>query len=185
MGEAEVLQRDRPAIGNHLYGAFGHNLPTSDGRQLMLVALTNRHWKSLLEITGTADVMSKIENRTRLDLFSDAGRYEARGDIASALSKWSQTKTLTEIGNLFDAAKILWGPYQSFQQMVQSDPRASLENPMFEEIEQTGIGRMRVSGSPLNFVGRDRQTIRPASVVGADTSAVIDDLESGVNHSDD
>jgi 2-methylfumaryl-CoA isomerase len=185
MGEAEILQRDRPAIGNHLYGAFGHNLPTSDSRQIMLVALTNRHWKSLLEMTGTACEMSEIEKRHGLDLYTDAGRYEAREDIVSILSRWSETKTLTEVGALFDAAKILWGPYQSFQQMVQNDPRASLENPMFEDIEQTGIGRIRASGSPLNFVGKERLTIRPASPVGADTAAVIDDLEDGVNRSDD
>jgi 2-methylfumaryl-CoA isomerase len=185
MGEAEIMQRDRPAIGNHLYGAFGHNLPTSDGRQLMLVALTNRHWKSLVEITGTADEMSGIEKRDGLDLYTDAGRYEAREDIVSILSKWSKTKTLSEVGALFDATKILWGPYQSFQQMVQSDPRASLQNPMFEEIEQEGIGRIRASGSPLNFVGKERKTVRPASPVGADTAAVIGDLEDGVNRSDD
>lgn len=186
MGEAEIMQRDRPAIGNHLYGAFGHNLPTSDGRQLMLVALTNRHWKSLVEITGTADAMSEIEKRKGLNLYSDAGRYDARAEIVVELSKWSQNKTLAEIGDLFDDVKILWGPYQSFQQMVQSDPRASLQNPMFEEIEQNGIGRMRASGSPLNFVNQKRQPVRPASHVGADTDAVLKDvLGNGANNSDD
>ena len=46
--EAEAMERDRPAIGNHMYGALGHNLSTKDDRQVMFVVLTERHWQALL-----------------------------------------------------------------------------------------------------------------------------------------
>lgn len=175
-GEAEVLKRDRPAIGNHLYGTFGHNLPTKDNRQLMAIALTRRHWQALVEVTGTADAMAKIQHDTGQDLLEEGGRYEARKEILAALEKWSLTRTLDEIASLFDAAKILWGPYQTFRQMVEDDPRASTDNPMFEEIDQPGVGKLRACGSPLNFVGSQRLKVRPASPVGADTQNVLDEL---------
>ena len=111
-----------------------------------------------------------------MDLNSDAGRYEAKDDIILELAKWSDTLTLSEIGLIFDEARILWGPYQTFQQMVQEDPRASLNNPMFQEIEQEGVGRVRATGSPLNFIGKARQKIRPAMRVGADTNDVLKDV---------
>ena len=38
LAEAQLLERDRPSIGNHLYGAFGHDFGTSDGRRVMVVA---------------------------------------------------------------------------------------------------------------------------------------------------
>ena len=174
--EAEVLQRNRPAIGNHKYGALGHNLPTLDGRQFMFVVLTERHWLALLKVSNTGNAMAKIENKCGVDLNSDVGRYEVKDDIILELAKWSKTLTLAEIGSVFDEARILWGPYQTFQQMVQEDPRASLQNPMFEEIEQEGVGRIRATGSPLNFIGKVRQKVRPATRVGADTDSFIKDM---------
>ncbi len=174
--EAEAIARDRPAIGNHMYGALGHNLPTKDDRQVMFVVLTERHWQALMKVTNTADAMAEIANKRDLDLNSDSGRYEARDDIVVELTKWSKTQTLAEVGPVFDEARLLWGPYQTFQQMVHEDPRATLENPMFDQIDQDGVGRVRASGSPLNFIGKDRQKVRPASRVGADTEAVLNDV---------
>ncbi len=176
MGEAEILKRDRPAIGNHIYGAFGHNLPTRDGRQLMVIALTKRHWRALVTVTKTAEAMATIQSNTGHNLDTDEGRYEARDEILATLQIWSKTLQLSEIAKQFDAAKILWGPYQTFQQMVRNDPRASTDNPLFEEIEQPGIGKLRAAGSPLTFAGKERLKVRPASPVGSDTKAVLDEL---------
>ncbi|MEQ9491420.1 MAG: CoA transferase [Alphaproteobacteria bacterium] len=176
MTEAEVLERDRPALGNHVYGTFGHNLPTKDGRQVMVAAFTGRQWRSLVEVSDTAKAMAEIEAASSLDLSQEGDRYAARDDILVVLSAWSNTKTLREIKGLFDEARVLWGPYQTFRQMVQEDPRASLANPMFQEIDQPGVGRYRTTGSPLTIVGEGRKPVRPASTVGGDTASVLDDL---------
>jgi len=176
MTEAEVLKRDRPALGNHVYGTFGHNLPTRDGRQVMVAAFTSRQWQSLVEVSGTATAMADIESTAKLNLSEEGDRYAARDDILAVLSAWSKTKSLDELRDLFDAARVLWGPYQTFQQMVQEDPRASLENPMFSEIDQPGVGRFRAAGSPLNLVGEKRKPVRPAANVGDDTEQVLKDL---------
>ncbi len=178
MGEAEILHRNRPAIGNHLYGAFGHNLPTRDRRQIMVIALTERHWRSLVNVTNTSQAMNEIAGATGYNLEEDSGRYAAREEILEVLRAWSVTKTLDEIGFLFDEARILWGPYQSFEQMLNDDPRASTQNPMFEEIDQPGVGRIRAAGSPLSFVGRQRKPLRPAPILGADTEAVLGEMSA-------
>jgi 2-methylfumaryl-CoA isomerase len=178
MGEAEILDRNRPAIGNHIYGAFGHNLPTRDGRQLMISAMTRRQWQSIVDATNTSQAMDEIASATGQNLDQDGGRYAAREEIIEVLQAWSANKTLDEIGHLFDEARVLWGPYQTFKQMVNDDPRASMLNPMFEEIDQPGVGRIRAAGSPLNFVGRPRKSIRPAAVVGADTDAVLSEMSA-------
>ena len=177
-GEVEVLNRERPAIGNHLYGAFGHNLPTSDDRQLMVIVLTNRHWNSLLEVTQTHDEMQRIAEETGQDLNEDAGRYAAREEILSVLKAWSCNKTLKETGILFDAHKILWGPYQTFSQMMKEDPRASTFNPMMQEINQPGVGRLRAAGSPLDFSALSRSCVKPAPEMGRDTQTVLDEISN-------
>lgn len=176
MTEAEVLERDRPALGNHVYGTFGHNLPTSDGRQVMVAAFTSRQWQSLVDVSETSHSMVKIEAANDMDLSDEGDRYAVRDEILAILSVWSETKTLAELRTLFDEARVLWGPYQTFRQMVREDPRASLANPMFSEIVQPGVGVQRATGSPLNLVGEKRKPVRPASEVGADTETVLNEL---------
>ena len=52
LGEVMVNGVDRPKYGNALYGAFGQDFPTADGRRIMIVALTPRQWTGLLAFTG-------------------------------------------------------------------------------------------------------------------------------------
>jgi len=184
MGEAEILKRDRPALGNHLYGAFGHNLATSDGRQVMVIALTTRQWRSLVEATNTAELMAEISHSVGQKLEEDSGRFAAREAILAVLQSWADTRTLAEIATIFDRGNILWGPYQTFQQMVANDPRASVANPMFETISQPGVGTMRAAGSPLNFLGRDRKQVRSAPVIGADNELILGKLNPRGGKSD-
>ena len=56
--------RDQPKDGNYLYGAFGHDFETRDGRRVMVVALTPRQWTALQEQTGIADACASIEQAT-------------------------------------------------------------------------------------------------------------------------
>ena len=45
IAEVQLEGREQPRDGNYLYGAFGGDFPTSDGRRVMVVALTSRQWK--------------------------------------------------------------------------------------------------------------------------------------------
>ena len=44
IAEAQLGGRDQQKDGNYLYGAFGHDFETRDGRRVMVVALTARQW---------------------------------------------------------------------------------------------------------------------------------------------
>ena len=47
LGEVMVNGVDRPKYGNALYGAYGQDFVTADGRRVMIVALTARQWSGL------------------------------------------------------------------------------------------------------------------------------------------
>ena len=64
VAEAELGGRDMRRDGNYLYGAFGHDFETADGRRVMVVALTPRQWKALLDATGLHEQMAKIAEAT-------------------------------------------------------------------------------------------------------------------------
>ena len=68
IAEAQVLKRERQKEGNYLYGAFGRDFLTSDGRRIMIVALTLQQWRNLVEATGLDDAFATIEAVMDLDL---------------------------------------------------------------------------------------------------------------------
>jgi 2-methylfumaryl-CoA isomerase len=173
IAEAQLGGQDQSKDGNYLYGAFGHDFPTADDRRVMVVALTARQWRALVEATGTGPAFAAIEQATGYDLNTETGRFQGRDLIAAILRPWFAARTLAEIRELFAGTGVSWGPYQTFRQLVEEDPRASTANPMFEEIEHPGVGRYLAPGSPLHFTGLGRQPARRAPILGEHTEEVL------------
>lgn len=176
IAEAQVNRHERPKDGNYLYGAFGRDFATKDGRRIMVVALTLRQWKGLVAATGLGETFEAIERMLGLDFTKEGDRFTAREVLGSVLKPWTIARTLPEIAEVFDANGVCWGPYQTFLQLVADDPRCSAENPMFEEVEQPGIGTYLMPGSPLSFGAAEREPVRRAPVLGEHTDEVLADL---------
>jgi len=173
LGETELAGAPRPAYGNDLFGAFGRDFPTADGRRVMVVAITGRQWSALVEATGTAEKMALVERLYDADLRREGDRFRARDGIAAAIGPWIAARTLAEAGAAFDAAGAAWAPYQDFAQLLAEDPRCSTANPMFARIEQPGIGSLLTPGSPLVFSAAARGVPAAAPRLGADTDAIL------------
>jgi 2-methylfumaryl-CoA isomerase len=176
VGDVHVNGRARPAIGNDLYGSFGRDFATADGRRVMIIALTPRQWRAIGRATGLADKLAMIGEMLEVDLDTETGRYEARDAIAALLARWCAGKTLAEIRQAFDAAGVLWGPFQDFVELVRDDPRCSPENPLFAAVDQPGIGRYPMPGLPLDFSASPRQPTRPAPRLGEHTEQVLSEI---------
>ena len=129
IAEVQVGGQDAARDGNYLYGAFGHDFGTSDGRRVMVVALTGRQWTALVEVTGTAEAFQSLEGVTGHDVSSEDGRFGARDLIAAVLRPWFEARSLDEIRAAFAGTGVSWGPYQTFRQLVEEDPRASERQP--------------------------------------------------------
>ena len=173
IAEAQLGSRDQPKDGNYLYGAFGHDFETRDGRRVMVVALTARQWTALQDATGIAEACVSIEQATGHDLSTETGRFGARDLIAALLQPWFAARDLTEVRAAFTGTGVSWGPYQTFRQLVAEDPRASTANPMFSDVDQPGIGTYRMPGSPLDFTAVPRVPVRPAPQLGEHTEEVL------------
>lgn len=176
IAEAEINQEDHYSFGNYLYGAYGRDFETSDRRYVYVVAITKRQWRALCEATGLDDKMALIEPLLDVDLNDEGDRFKARDAISAVLQPWFQTRTLDEVRRTFDGTSVCWGPYQTFRQLVENDPRCSTRNPMFSVVEQPGIGEYLVPGSPLHFSGLDRRPPRRAPVLGEHTDQVLADV---------
>ncbi len=173
VAEAQVLDEERPRLGNDLYGAFGRDFETRDGRRVMPVAISDKQWNALCEATESVEQMRLLAQQLAVDFDDEGDRFRARDEIAAIVAPWCAARTLVEVRTAFDTHGVCWGPYQSFRQLVADDPRCSLANPLFAEIDQPGVGRVLAAGSPLAPVDLGRVAVRPAPRLGEHTDEVL------------
>jgi 2-methylfumaryl-CoA isomerase len=176
LAEVQVNGEDRPAVGNYLYGSYGRDFETRDGRLVYVAAVTDRQWRALGEVTGLADRLALIGPMLGVDLSREGDRFRAREAISAVLAPWFRARTLAEVQKAFEGTAVCWGPYQTFRQMVEEDPRCSTRNPLFSQLEQPGIGSYLVPGSPLQFSNEERLSPRRAPVLGEHTDEVLGQL---------
>jgi 2-methylfumaryl-CoA isomerase len=176
IAEAQLGGRDQPKDGNYLYGAFGHDFETRDRRRVMVVALTTRQWRALVDVTQIQKACDSIAQATGYDLDTESGRFEARELIAGLLRPWFSSRDLQVIRETFRGTGVSWGPYQTFRQLVDEDPRCSPVNPMFSEVEQPGIGRYLMPGTPLSFSRVERSAPRRAPLLGEHTDEILTEV---------
>jgi len=176
VAEVQINRHERVKDGNYLYGAFGRDFLTRDGRRVMIVALTLRQWRNLVEATGLGEAFDTIAKLMDVDLDEEGGRFAAREVIGATLKPWVLTRTLEEVRAIFDSHDVSWGPYQTFTQLVEEDPRCSADSEMFEEVEQPGIGTYVMPASPLDFSAAERIPPRRAPLLGEHTDEVLTEV---------
>lgn len=173
LAQSQVLGEARPPIGNDMYGAFGRDFPTADGRRVMVVAISLRQWQSLVEAVEIGEYLGGIEKAFEVDLRLEGDRFRARDALAALIAPWVAKRTLSEVGAVFDQHGVCWGAYQTFGQLLEEDWRVSEKNPVFRDIDQPGLGTVRVGGTPLNFSGIPREDPRPAPLLGQHTEEIL------------
>ncbi len=176
VADVQVNGTVRPPLGNDLYGAFGRDFATADGRRVMLAAISNRQWRAIGKATGLAARLALVGPLMEVDLDTEGGRFEARHAIAAVLAPWFARHTLDAVGAAFAGSGVLWGPYQDFGQLVRDDPRCSLSNPIFGTVEQPGVGPLMVNTHPLRFGAGPGQAPGRAPRLGEHTEMVLGEI---------
>lgn len=176
IGEATINNTDRPKYGNALYGAYGQDFQTNDGRRVMVVALTQRQWRGLMSATDTAESMAALGQQLGRDLMDEGERFRARHKITDILQRWFEARSASDIMRTLGDNGVLVSEFRSFKEAITSDPDLSLENPMFSMIDQPEIGAMLTPGSPIEFSSHDRRPASPAPVLGGDTDEILSEV---------
>ena len=177
IAEAQLGGHDQPKDGNYLYGAFGHDFETREGRRVMVVALTARQWNALLEATGiTAGLPQTSSAQPATTSAPRAAVSRAATLSPRCCAPGLRARELAAIRKEFAGTNVSWGPYQTFRQLVNEDPRCSTDNPMFAEVEHPGVGTYLMPGSPLDFSALPRLPVRRAPMLGENTDEVLADV---------
>jgi 2-methylfumaryl-CoA isomerase len=153
LAEAQLVEESRGRFGNHVYGTFGRDFRTRDGRYVMVLALTPRQMRSLAEATGLP--FERIE----ADLGDEGERWRHREELCALLEPWIAERALTEVRDAFERHQVLWGPYRTFKEVLETDAQA-----------------WRPPATALDFGEAERRAAQPAPALGAHTAAVLAEI---------
>lgn len=169
-----LLQGDRGRLGNDLFGAFGRDFGTADGRRVYLVAITPKQWRGLVGALGLAEAVAAVEAATGADFAADEGaRFTHRARLFPLFEAAMARHSLAALGPLLDGAGVTWGPYQTLAEAVQGDARLFTANPQFQVIGHKSGLTYPAAGPAATLAGEPRGAVRPAPRLGADTDAVL------------
>jgi len=181
LAEAVINQVDRTRYGNEIYGTFGRDFRTKDGRYVMICIFSDRHVDALAKAGGFADAFKKIESDKGVDLKLEAGRWNARAELCAVIEPWVAGQTADEVGAKLKKEGALWAPYRTFRELA-ADKDTVLDNPMFTVVDQPGIGRYPVAASPLQFGAAPREAPQPAPVLGQHTDEILSGILGLAGH---
>ena len=168
--EAMVNGESRQRIGNAVYGTYGQDFASSDGVAFMVVALTDRHFRDLADLTGTTESVAALAQSLGADFSDEGERYAHRGALGALFGEWFAGHTGEQITAVLSGTSVLWERYRTFAETA-ADERVTA-NPMFTELDQPRVGRYLAAGLPISIDGAYPPAV-PAPALGDDTAAVL------------
>lgn len=182
LAETLLSGTDRPRMGNELYGAFGRDFVTADGRRMMLVAITPKQWAGLVDGLGIAAGVARVEAETNTVFARDEGaRFKHRHRLFPLFEAAIAARTADDLSATFDKAGVTWSEYRPLSQAA-SDPRLFAGNPVFQTIAHPSGLTYPAAGPAQLLAGAERRPLAPAPRLGADSDAVLAEvlgLDSG------
>jgi 2-methylfumaryl-CoA isomerase len=168
--EPQVNGTQRQRLGNAIYGQYGQDFTSRDGVAFMVVTLTGRHFRELVEVSGTGVAVSGLAKSLGADFSDEGDRYRYRDVLSGLFATWFNDHTAQEITEALSATSVLFERYRTFAEAAV-DKRVTA-NPLFSLLRQDGLGDYLAPGLPVAFDG-SHPASQPAPALGADTADVL------------
>ena len=172
LSEPQINGTQRPRLGNAIFGQYGQDFTSRDGASFMVVLLTGRHFRDLVEATGTGTAMSAVAEALDADFASEDDRYRYRDVLSGLFRPWFTEHSADEITDALSSTTVLFERYRTFAE-VAADDRV-VANPLFARMNQPGVGEYFAPGMPVSFDGRHPASA-PAPALGQDTLALLNE----------
>jgi 2-methylfumaryl-CoA isomerase len=169
--EPQINGTQRQRLGNAIYGQYGQDYTSGDGVRFMIVALTGRHFRDLVDVTGTRPAVSALAEALGVDFGSEGDRYRYRDVLSGLFATWFGDHTADEITAALARTTVLFERYRTFAE-VAAGPKVTA-NPLFSRLDQPGIGTYLAAGLPFAIDGAIPAGA-PAPALGQDTGDVLE-----------
>lgn len=173
IAEALTTGANRPRLGNDVFGAFGRDFVTADGRRLMLMAITPRQWTGLIAVLGIGAEIAAIEAERGVSFATDEGlRFRHRDALYPLVERAVAARRSGELVPELERHGCCYGAYQTMLDAAR-DPALVAANAMFGQAFNPSGLDYPAAGPFASVTGEERAAPRPAPRLGADTEGVL------------
>lgn len=173
---AEMLYRgdDRERIGNAIWGAFGRDFQSADGKRFMVAALTPKQWKATVEAFGLTDDLAAVEAELGVSFgLSDHHRFVHRHRLFSMFQEAAEQFTYAALAERLTKAGATFERYRTMHEMAR-DPDLVTNNPLFGPSPANPSGfAYPAPRSFANIPGREAGDPQPAPYLGQNSEEVL------------
>jgi 2-methylfumaryl-CoA isomerase len=170
--EPQINGTQRERLGNAIYGQYGQDFVSRDGARFMVVVLTRRHLRDLVDVTGTGAAVSALAEALDVDFGDEGTRFRYRDALSGLFSTWFSDRDADEIAAALARTTVLHERYRTFAEVAE-DQRVT-NNPLFTRLDQPGVGEHFAAGLPIAFDGAHPPAVA-APTLGQDTAHVLGD----------
>ena len=131
---------------------------------------TERHFRDLVEVTGTGAAVSALAEALGVDFASEGDRYRYRDVLSGLFATWFADHTADEITAALSRHH---GAVRALPHLRRGrrGPKVT-DNPLFSRLHQPGVGDYFAPGLPAAFDGAHPASA-PAPALGQDTADVL------------
>ncbi|MFN3864808.1 MAG: CoA transferase [Erythrobacter sp.] len=182
---AEMLYRgaDRERLGNAIWGAFGRDFRSRDGKRFMVAALTPKQWRGLVKAFGIAEPLAALEAELGVRFADgDTPRFQHRARLFALFQQAAEAMDYDTLAARMAAEGCTFERYRTAHEAA-NDPVLVADNPLFGPSPANPSGfAYPATRSFANFPGRPAGDPRPAPYLGEHSEEVLADklgLSSG------
>ena len=173
---AEMLYRgaDRERLGNAIWGAFGRDFRSKDGKRFMVAALTPKQWSGLVKAFGIAGPMAALEAELGVRFADgDTPRFQHRARLFALFQQAADAMDYDTLAARMAAEGCTFERYRTAYEAA-NDPVLVADNPLFGPSPANPSGfAYPATRSFANFARREAGDPRPAPYLGEHSEEVL------------
>ena len=162
-GDASRTGNKHAALGVAPYNVYR----CADGH-IALIAVTNRHWRSVLEVIGRRDLLTDER------LKQNDGRAERMAEVDRLIEGWSEIRPRDEVVAALQQAHVPAAAVRVVDEVVR-DERQHARGAL-QWIDHPELGRVPLPHSPIRWHGSELRPLEASLPLGANNEAVYGQL---------
>lgn len=161
---------DAPRTGNShaAMGVAPYNVYRCLDGHIALIAVTNRHWRSVLEVIDRSDLGREDRFRHNTD------RAANMAEVDELVEGWTATRSRDEAALAFQAAHVPAAAVRIVDEVVRDTEQHA--RGALEWVHHPDLGKIPLPHSPIRWHGSELRPIEVSRPVGADNERVYGEL---------
>jgi formyl-CoA transferase len=162
-GEVQRTGNKHAALGVAPYDVY----PCRDGH-VAIIAVTDRHWRSVLGVIGRSDLLDDERYRRH------GSRAKRMDEVDGLVAGWLASQGRDEAVQALQAAHVPAAAVRGVDEVVRDADQHA--RGALQWVDHPELGVVPLPSGPIRWHGSEPRPVEPSRPLGADTAAVLAEL---------